>query len=150
MQLTQSHLYFIPERSTDFIFAVYAEEFGLYGGIVLLVLYGLVILRGLVIAAYAHTQFSRLLAGAMAMMMAVYVFVNIGMVTGILPVVGVTLPFLSYGGTALMTLALTCGLLMAISREQPPDQDDYIKIYKCLANCPNKRYICADSDCSYR
>ncbi|HLS16942.1 MAG TPA: rod shape-determining protein RodA [Paenalcaligenes sp.] len=123
MQGTQAHLDFIPERSTDFIFAVYAEEFGLYGGIVLLVLYGLVILRGLVIAAYAHTQFSRLLAGAMAMMMAVYVFVNIGMVTGILPVVGVPLPFLSYGGTALMTLALTCGLLMAISREQPPEQD---------------------------
>jgi len=123
MQGTQAHLDFIPERSTDFIFAVYAEEFGLYGGIVLLVLYGLVILRGLVIAAYAQTQFSRLLAGAMAMMMAVYVFVNIGMVTGILPVVGVPLPFLSYGGTALITLALTCGLLMAISREQPPEQN---------------------------
>lgn len=123
MQGTQAHLDFIPERSTDFIFAVYAEEFGLYGGIVLLVLYGLIVLRGLVIAASAPTQFGRLLAGAMAMMIAVYVFVNIGMVTGILPVVGVPLPFLSYGGTALMTLAVACGLLMAISRERAPEQD---------------------------
>src|SRR5690625_7799560 len=83
MQGTQAHLDFIPERSTDFIFAVYAEEFGLYGGVVLLILYGLIVLRGLVIAAYANTQFSRLLASAMAMMLAIYVFVNIGMVTGV-------------------------------------------------------------------
>lgn len=115
MQGTQAHLDFIPERSTDFIFAVFAEEFGLYGGIVLLTLYGLIVLRGLWIAANATEQFSRLLAGAMAMMIAVYVFVNIGMVTGILPVVGVPLPFLSYGGTALMTLGLACGILMSVS-----------------------------------
>ena len=119
MQGTQSHLDFIPERTTDFIFAVYAEEFGLYGGILLLAAYGLLILRGLVIAVFAKDQFGRLMAGAMAMMFFVYVFVNIGMVTGILPVVGVPLPFLSYGGTALLTLGVACGILMSISRYRP-------------------------------
>jgi rod shape determining protein RodA len=119
MMGTQSHLDFVPERTTDFIFAVFAEEFGLYGGIMLLVLYALLILRGLSIAAVAHTQFSRLLAGSMSMMLFVYVFVNIGMVTGILPVVGVPLPFLSYGGTALMTLGVACGMLMSISNDKP-------------------------------
>src|SRR3546814_19512349 len=84
-----------PERTTDFIFAVYAEEFGLYGGVMLLLLYALLIFRGLAIAARAHTQFGRLLAGAMEMMFFVYVFVNVGMVTGVLPVVGVPLPFMS-------------------------------------------------------
>lgn len=120
MMGTQSHLDFIPERTTDFIFAVYAEEFGLYGGIMMLVLYGLLILRGLHIAQQARTQYGRLLAGAMAMMFFVYVFVNIGMVTGILPVVGVPLPFLSYGGTALLTLGVAGGILMSISRHRPP------------------------------
>lgn len=119
MQGTQSHLDFIPERTTDFVFAVYAEEFGLYGGIMLLVLYSLLIVRGLAIAARAHTQFGRLMAGAMSMMFFVYVFVNIGMVTGILPVVGVPLPFMSYGGTALITLGVACGILMSISRYRP-------------------------------
>src|SRR5690554_4222967 len=119
MQGTQSHLNFIPERTTDFIFAVYAEEFGLYGGIMLLVLYGLLIVRGLAIAVRAHTQFGRLLAGSMAMMFFVYVFVNMGMVMGILPVVGVPLPFMSYGGTALLTLGIACGLLMNISTYRP-------------------------------
>ncbi|WP_017525315.1 rod shape-determining protein RodA [Pusillimonas noertemannii] len=119
MQGTQSHLNFIPERTTDFIFAVYAEEFGLYGGIMLLVLYGLLILRGLAIAVRAHTQFGRLLAGSMAMMFFVYVFVNMGMVMGILPVVGVPLPFMSYGGTALLTLGIACGILMNISTYRP-------------------------------
>lgn len=119
MQGTQSHLNFIPERTTDFIFAVYAEEFGLYGGIMLLVLYGLLILRGLAIAVRAHTQFGRLLAGSMAMMFFVYVFVNIGMVMGLLPVVGVPLPFMSYGGTALLTLGIACGILMNISTYRP-------------------------------
>ncbi|CAM5459297.1 rod shape-determining protein RodA [Eoetvoesiella caeni] len=119
MQGTQSHLDFIPERTTDFIFAVYAEEFGLYGGILILILYALLILRGLTIAVRAHTQFGRLLAGSMAMMFFVYVFVNIGMVTGILPVVGVPLPFMSYGGTALLTLGVACGMLMSISRYRP-------------------------------
>ncbi len=119
MQGTQSHLDFIPERTTDFIFAVFAEEFGLYGGIMLLVLYSLLILRGLAIAARAQTQFGRLMAGAMAMMFFVYVFVNIGMVTGILPVVGVPLPFMSYGGTALLTLGIAAGVLMSISTYRP-------------------------------
>lgn len=119
MMGTQSHLDFIPERTTDFIFAVYAEEFGLYGGIMLLVLYALLIVRGLAIAARAHTQFGRLLAGAMSMMFFVYVFVNVGMVTGVLPVVGVPLPFMSYGGTALLTLGAACGILMSISRYRP-------------------------------
>lgn len=119
MMGTQAHLDFIPERTTDFIFAVYAEEFGLYGGIMLLVLYGLLIARGLVITGWAHTQFARLLAGAMAMMFFVYVFVNIGMVTGVLPVVGVPLPFFSYGGTALLTLGVACGILMSVHRYRP-------------------------------
>jgi len=119
MMGTQTHLDFIPERTTDFIFAVYAEEFGFYGGIMLLVLYALLIVRGLAIAARAHTQFGRLMAGAMSMMFFVYVFVNVGMVTGILPVVGVPLPFMSYGGTALLTLGIACGILMSISRYRP-------------------------------
>ena len=119
MKGTQAHLDVIPERTTDFIFAVFAEEFGLYGGIMMLVLYGLLVLRGLHIALQAHTQYGRLLGGAMAMMFFVYVFVNIGMVTGVLPVVGVPLPFLSYGGTALLTLGVAGGLLMSISRYRP-------------------------------
>ena len=116
LQGTQSHLDFIPERTTDFVFAVFAEEFGLYGGIMLLVLYALMIFRGLAIALQATTQFGRLLAGALSMMLFVYVFVNVGMVTGMLPVVGVPLPFMSYGGTALLTLGVASGLLMSISR----------------------------------
>ncbi|MFA7438119.1 rod shape-determining protein RodA [Castellaniella sp.] len=118
MQGTQSHLDFIPERTTDFIFAVFAEEFGLYGAVALLILYSLVVLRGLTIAVRAPTQFGRLLGGAMSMMFFVYVFVNIGMVSGILPVVGVPLPFMSYGGTALMTLGVVFGLLMGIGAQQ--------------------------------
>ncbi|MCQ9615497.1 rod shape-determining protein RodA [Paenalcaligenes niemegkensis] len=116
---TQTHLDFIPERTTDFIFAVFAEEFGLYGGIMLLVLYALIILRSLAITVIAPTQFTRLVAGSMSMMLFVYVFVNIGMVTGILPVVGVPLPFMSYGGTALLTLGVACGLLMGVYRYRP-------------------------------
>lgn len=116
---TQTHLDFIPERTTDFIFAVFAEEFGLYGGILLLVLYALIILRGLTITVIAPNQFTRLVAGSMSMMIFVYVFVNIGMVTGVLPVVGVPLPFMSYGGTALLTLGVACGLLMSVYRYRP-------------------------------
>jgi len=116
MKGTQTHLDFIPERTTDFIYAVYAEEFGLYGGVMILVLYGLLIARGLTIATRATTQFGRLLAGALTMMFFIYVFVNIGMVTGILPVVGVPLPFMSYGGTALLTVGIACGMLMSINR----------------------------------
>jgi len=116
MQGTQTHLDFVPERTTDFIFAVYAEEFGLYGAGLLLALYGLLIARGLTIALTARNQYGRLLAGTISGVLFVYVFVNIGMVSGILPVVGVPLPFMSYGGTALMTLGLACGMLMSVRR----------------------------------
>lgn len=116
---TQSRLDFIPERTTDFVFAVFAEEFGLYGGIMLLVLYALIILRGLAIAMHAKSQYSRLVAGSLSLMLFTYVFVNVGMVTGVLPVVGVPLPFMSYGGTALLTLGVACGMLMGISRYRP-------------------------------
>lgn len=118
MQGTQTHLDFIPERTTDFIFAVYAEEFGFHGSVMMLILYGLLILRGLSISMRAPTQFGRLLAGALSMMFFMYVFVNVGMVTGILPVVGVPLPFMSYGGTALLTMGVACGILMSISRHR--------------------------------
>jgi len=118
LQGTQSHLDFVPERTTDFVFAVFAEEFGLYGGVMLLTLYTLLILRGLAIALHARTSFERLLAGALSMMFFVYVFVNIGMVTGMLPVVGVPLPLMSYGGTALLTLGVASGMLMSISRHR--------------------------------
>jgi rod shape determining protein RodA len=115
---TQAHLEFIPERHTDFIFAVYSEEFGLIGNLVLLVLYALLIGRGLVIAANAATLFARLMAGAVALMFFTYAFVNMGMVSGILPVVGVPLPFLSYGGTALLTLFIGAGILMSVQRHR--------------------------------
>ena len=115
---TQAHLEFIPERHTDFIFAVYSEEFGLIGNIVLLVLYALLIGRGLVIAANAATLFSRLMAGSVTLMFFTYAFVNMGMVSGILPVVGVPLPFLSYGGTALLTLFIGVGILMSVQRHR--------------------------------
>ena len=120
MNGTQTHLDFIPERTTDFIFAVFSEEFGLYGGITLLLLYLLLLTRGLTIAVRASTHFSRLLAGSITMVLFIYVFVNIGMVTGILPVVGVPLPLLSYGGTALLTIGIACGMLMSISKYRPP------------------------------
>ncbi|TAN27204.1 MAG: rod shape-determining protein RodA [Castellaniella sp.] len=119
MQGTQSHLDFVPERTTDFIFSVFAEEFGLYGGVALLALYALLVFRGLSITVRAPSQFGRLVGGAMSMMMFVYVFVNVGMVTGVLPVVGVPLPFMSYGGTALITLGVACGLLMSIGSDRP-------------------------------
>jgi rod shape determining protein RodA len=115
---TQSHLEFIPERHTDFIFAVYSEEFGLIGNGVLLVLYILLIGRGLMIAANAPTVFARLLAGSATLMFFTYAFVNMGMVSGILPVVGVPLPFLSYGGTALLTLFIAAGILMSVQRHR--------------------------------
>lgn len=115
---TQTQLDFVPERTTDFIFAVYAEEFGLVGGVLLLVLYFLLLIRGLMIASSAPNGFSRLLAGALTMVFFVYAFVNIGMVTGILPVVGVPLPFMSYGGTALLTLGVASGILMVIWRHR--------------------------------
>jgi rod shape determining protein RodA len=111
---TQAQLEFIPERHTDFIFAVFSEEFGLFGNLLLLTLYALLIGRGLMIAANAPTLFSRLLAGAVTMIFFTYAFVNMGMVSGILPVVGVPLPLISYGGTALVTLFIGIGILMSI------------------------------------
>jgi rod shape determining protein RodA len=111
---TQTHLEFIPEKHTDFIFAVYSEEWGLIGNATLVFLYTLLIGRGLMIASAAPTTFSRLLAGAITLGFFTYAFINMGMVSGILPVVGVPLPFMSYGGTALVTLFLGVGMLMSI------------------------------------
>jgi rod shape determining protein RodA len=118
MMGTQTHLEFIPERTTDFIFAAFSEEFGLIGCIGLLLGFTFLILRGLVIAAEAPNVFTRLLAGAITMSFFSYAFVNMGMVSGILPVVGVPLPFISYGGTAMVTLGLGLGMLMSISRSR--------------------------------
>jgi rod shape determining protein RodA len=118
MQGTQTHLEFIPERTTDFIFAALSEEFGLAGVLVLLVAFVFLIFRGLMIAADAPTVFSRLLAGALTMNFFTYTFVNMGMVSGILPVVGVPLPFVSYGGTAMVTLGLGLGILMSVARSK--------------------------------
>ena len=116
MQGTQTHLEFIPERTTDFIFAAFGEEFGLAGALALMAGFTALIFRGLMIASDAPTLFSRLLAGAVTLSFFTYVFVNMGMVSGILPVVGVPLPFISYGGTAMVTLGLSLGLLMSIAR----------------------------------
>jgi rod shape determining protein RodA len=118
MQGSQSHLEFIPEHTTDFIFSVYSEEFGLLGILGLMLIYLLLIGRGLYIAANAPNLFTRLLAGAITMIFFTYAFVNMGMVSGILPVVGVPLPFMSYGGTAFMTLGLGIGILMSIQRHR--------------------------------
>ena len=118
MKGTQTHLDFIPERTTDFILAVYAEEFGFVGIILLLCLYSALIFRGLVIAANAPSYFARLLAGSITLIFFTYAFVNMGMVSGILPVVGVPLPFMSYGGTALVTLGIGAGILMSVQRHQ--------------------------------
>lgn len=119
MQGTQTHLEFIPERTTDFIFAAFSEEFGLLGVLALLACFIFLIGRGLVIALDAPTLFSRLLAGAVSLIFFVYAFVNMGMVSGVLPVVGIPLPFISYGGTAMVTLGLGLGLLMSIARSRP-------------------------------
>lgn len=114
LQGTQSHLEFLPERSTDFIFAVIAEEFGLIGLIALITVYLLITARGLYIAAQAQVSYMKLLAGSIAITFLVYVFVNVGMVTGLLPVVGVPLPLISYGGTSMVTLLAGFGILMSI------------------------------------
>ncbi len=118
MQGTQTHLEFIPERTTDFIFAAFAEEFGLAGTLGLLLAFTFLIFRGLMIAAEAPTLFARLLAGAITLSFFTYAFVNMGMVSGILPVVGVPLPFVSYGGTAMITLGVAIGILMSIARSR--------------------------------
>ncbi|MFZ5503551.1 MAG: rod shape-determining protein RodA [Pseudomonadota bacterium] len=115
---TQTHLDFLPERTTDFIFAVYSEEFGLIGNLILLGLYLFVIGRGFVITANASTYFTRLMAGSITLTFATYAFVNMGMVSGILPVVGVPLPLMSYGGTSMLTLLLGFGMLMSIQTHQ--------------------------------
>ena len=118
MQGTQTHLEFIPERTTDFIFAAFSEEFGLVGNLLLIGGFLCLVWRTLGIALEASTLFARLLAGALATMFFCYAFVNMGMVSGILPVVGVPLPFISYGGTAMVTLGLALGLLMSIARSK--------------------------------
>jgi len=111
---TQAQLDFLPERTTDFIFAVFGEEFGLLGNLLLLSLFTLIILRGLIIASQAQSTFARLLAGSITLTFFTYAFVNMGMVSGILPVVGVPLPLISYGGTSMVSLCLSLGILMSI------------------------------------
>jgi rod shape determining protein RodA len=118
MSGTQTHLEFIPERTTDFIFAAFGEEFGLAGALLLLFGFAFLILRGLAIAAEAPSVFTRLLAGAITLSFFTYAFVNMGMVSGILPVVGIPLPFISYGGTAMVTLGLGLGILTSIARSR--------------------------------
>ena len=117
-QGTQAHLEFIPEKHTDFVFAVFSEEFGFIGNLVLLGLFFALIKRGLAISASAPNLFTRLLGASVTMIFFTYAFVNIGMVSGLLPVVGVPLPFISYGGTALVTLGFGAGILMSIHRHR--------------------------------
>lgn len=112
---TQTHLDFIPERTTDFVFAVFGEEFGLLGAILLVALYLAIVARGFYIAAYAPSLFSRLMAATISLNFFTYAFVNMGMVSGILPVVGVPLPLMSYGGTAMITLMIGFGILMSVA-----------------------------------
>ncbi|WP_416190759.1 rod shape-determining protein RodA [Neisseria sp. CCUG12390] len=115
---TQTHLDYIPEATTDFIFAVYGEEFGLIGNILLLLVYLVILVRGLYIAARAQNLYGRTLAAALTMTFFCYAFVNMGMVSGILPVVGVPLPLVSYGGTATISIMMVLALLMGIANEQ--------------------------------
>jgi rod shape determining protein RodA len=115
---TQSHLDFLPERDTDFIFAVFAEEFGMVGAVIMIGLFIAIVLRGLRIASNASGLFPRLMAGSLALSFFTYAFVNIGMVIGVLPVVGVPLPLISYGGTSLVTMGLGFGILMSIHRHR--------------------------------
>jgi rod shape determining protein RodA len=118
MRGTQAQLEFLPERSTDFAYAVFAEEWGFLGGFLLLAFYTALLFRGLLIATHAPTLFARLLAGSLTLMIFTYAAVNMGMVIGILPVVGVPMPFISYGGTALLTLGVAFGTLMSIQRHR--------------------------------
>ncbi len=118
MQGTQTHLEFIPERTTDFIFASFSEEFGLFGNLLLIAGFVFLVLRGLAIALQAPTLFARLLAGSITLIFFTYAFVNMGMVSGIVPVVGVPLPFISYGGTAMATLGMGLGILMSIAKSK--------------------------------
>jgi rod shape determining protein RodA len=118
MQGTQAQLEFLPERSTDFAYAVFAEEWGFLGGFILLAFYTALLFRGLLIATHAPTLFSRLLAGSLTLVIFTYTAVNMGMVIGVLPVVGVPMPFISYGGTALLTIGVACGMLMSVQRHR--------------------------------
>ena len=118
MQGTQSQLEFLPERHTDFIFAVFSEEFGLWGVLGLLAIYAFIVIRGMMIAVNAQEAFSKILAGSITLTFFVYVFVNMGMVSGILPVVGVPLPLVSYGGTSMVTLLAGFGILMSIGTQK--------------------------------
>lgn len=118
MHGTQTHLDFIPERTTDFVFAVFAEEFGFYGCCFLLFIYSLLIIRCMTLSIRANSQFGRLLSGSISMMIFLYVLVNIGMVSGLFPVVGIPLPFMSYGGTSLSTLGIAIGLIMNVSNNR--------------------------------
>ena len=118
LQGTQSQLEFLPERHTDFIFSVFSEEFGFIGVVVLLLLYGFIVVRGMIIATRAQEAYSKLLAGSITLTFFVYVFVNMGMVSGILPVVGVPLPLVSYGGTSMVTILTGFGILMAIATQK--------------------------------
>lgn len=117
-QGTQAHLEFIPEKHTDFVFAVFSEEFGLLGNLILIALFFALIKRGLAISASGPNLFTRLLGASVTLIFFTYAFVNIGMVSGLLPVVGVPLPFISYGGTALVTLGFGAGILMSIHRHR--------------------------------
>lgn len=117
MEGTQAHLDFIPERTSDFIFAVFGEEFGFLGSIILIIIFAFLIARSFMIAAQAPNLYSRLLASSIGVIFFIYSFVNMGMVSGILPVVGVPLPFMSYGGTALLMLGVCTGILLSISAE---------------------------------
>lgn len=118
MNGSQSRLDFLPERHTDFIFSVFGEEFGWFGALSLLILYVFIVLRGLMIAVNARDDFSRLLAGSISLTFFLYLFVNVGMVTGLLPVVGVPLPLISYGGTSFITLMMGFGMLMSIANDK--------------------------------
>ncbi|SFV63899.1 Rod shape-determining protein RodA [hydrothermal vent metagenome] len=118
MQGSQSQLNFLPEHSTDFIFSVLSEEFGLIGVLVLLTIYAIIIYRCFVIAINTPDNFSRLLTAGLTMTFFTYIFVNIGMVSGLLPVVGMPLPFMSYGGTSLITLMISFGVIMSISQNK--------------------------------
>lgn len=115
LQGTQSHLNFLPEMKTDFIFTVLVEEFGLIGGMVLILLYMIVLIYGLLVGLSCRNQFGRLLAAGLAITMFLYVFINIGMVMGLLPVVGVPLPMVSYGGSVMMTMLIAYGLILSVS-----------------------------------
>ncbi|WP_088331935.1 rod shape-determining protein RodA [Lacimicrobium sp. SS2-24] len=118
LQGTQSQLEFLPERHTDFIFSVFSEEFGFTGIVLLLILYGFIVVRGMIIAMRAQEAYSKLLAGSITLTFFIYVFVNMGMVSGLLPVVGVPLPLISYGGTSMVTLLAGFGILMGIGTQK--------------------------------